>query len=166
MSLKNRLITQKARDEIDWRLARVEYQLKKREKAAERLLNLVQRTPKNVNGMPVDSTYIQYFTDFGTICFNIGQRHLSDRDRNTALKYFLQSTKVVGQYSARANLQIADILKQNISEAIKHAEKAEANKQFLNDNDTKVLYSLLTDLHRRAGNLDEARRYRQIWSSL
>ncbi|WP_340106289.1 tetratricopeptide repeat protein [Rhodohalobacter sp. 8-1] len=164
--LKPSLQTQTARDEVDWRLAVVEYQLEKDETAADRLMNLVNRTPTNEDGMPVDSTYIQYFSDYGLICFNIGQRHLGERDRRTALKYFRQSKKVKGQFRARANLQIADLLQNNISEAINHAKEAENEVQFLNENDTKALYSLLTDLHRRDGNLDEARRYRQLWSEL
>jgi len=164
--LKRSLQTQNARDEIDWRLAVVEYELEKDETAADRLMQLVNRTPTQENGMPADSTYNQYFSDYGLICFNIGQRHLRERDRRTALKYFRQSTKVKGQYSARANLQIADLLKNNIPEAIRHAQEAEEEINLLNENDTKALYSLLTDLYRRDGNLNQARYYRQLWSEL
>ena len=166
LSLLTRLRSQTATDEIDWRLSVVQYQNGKEEPAADRLMELYQRTPMNETGMPADSTYTRYFDDYGSICLNIGLRHLSDRNRSTALKYFQQSSKVPGQNRVRANLYIADLLRNNISEAIKHAQLAEEEMNLLNDTDQKELLNLLTDLHRRDGNMAEARRYRELWSQL
>lgn len=166
IGLKSSLISQNATDEIDWRLAVVEFELGKEERSADRLMSLFERSPKNEDGMPADSTYIQYFNDYGSICLNIGLRHLRERDRTTALKYFRQSAQIKGQNRARANLQIADLLQNNIAEAIRHAEQAEDDVNLLNETDQKNLYNLLTDLHRRNGNMARARQYRQLWSEL
>jgi len=165
-TLLPQLKTQSAKDEIDWRMAVVQYQNGKEEQAADRLMNLVQRTPTDGNGAPSDSTYSRYFNDYGSICLNIGLRHLSERNRSTALKYFQQSAKIEGQNKVRANLYIADLLSNNIQEAIKHAKRAEEEMQMLSEEDQKELLNLLTDLHRRDGNLEEARRYRELWSQL
>ncbi|MFO8028686.1 MAG: hypothetical protein R6U28_02385 [Cyclonatronaceae bacterium] len=155
-----------ARDEIVWRLGVVEYQNGKEEKAAERLLQLVQSTDTNSAGLPVDQGYLRYFNDYGLICFNIGQSYLSDRDRRNALKYFMQSSRINWQNRARAYLQIANILSNNVEESIRFAQLAEQESQSLNEQDLQALYSLLTDLHRRNGDMEEAKRYHQIWRGI
>ncbi len=160
------LRSDKARDEIDWRLAVVEYQNGKEKEAAERLLQLVSRSETNNDGLPTNSDYMRYFNDYGLICFNIGQSYLAERDRRNALAYFMQSSKVNWRNRARAYLQIANILSNNVPESIRYATLAESERNSLNEQDQRTLYSLLTDLHRRNGDMDEARRYHQIWRNI
>ena len=164
--LKGTLRSRTARDEIDWRLGVVEYQNGKEEQAAERLLQLVKRSETNSRGLPVDPDHMRYFNDYGLICFNLGQSNLNERDRRNALKYFMQSSKINWRNRARANLQIANILSNNVEESIRYANLAEEESNTLNDQDRLALYSLLTDLHRRNGDMDEARRYHQIWRGI
>lgn len=160
------LRSDRARDEIDWRLGVVEYQNGKEKQAAERLLQLVNRSETNNRGLPVDPGYMRYFNDYGLICFNIGQSYLAERDRQNALAYFMQSTKLNWRNRARAYLQIANILSNNVTESIRYATLAENESHALNEQDRRALYSLLTDLHRRNGDMDEARRYHQIWRGI
>ncbi len=164
--LMRNLRSQKARDEIDWRLGVVEYQNGKEAQAAERLFQLVKRSETNHEGLPVDPDYMRYFNDYGLICFNLGQSYLADRDRRNALKYFMQSSKISWRNRARANLQIANILSNNVEESITYAYLAEEESNSLNEQDRRALYSLLTDLHRRNGDMDQARRYHQIWRGI
>lgn len=155
-----------ARDEIDWRLGVLEYQNGKEKQAAERLLQLVNRSATNDDGLPTDPDYMRYFNDYGLICFNIGQSYLAERDRRNALTYFMQSSSVNWRNRGRAYLQIASILSNNVSESIRYASLAESESHALNEQDRRTLYSLLTDLHRRNGDMDEARRYHQIWRNI
>ncbi len=160
------LRSDEARDEIDWRLGVLEYQNGKEKQAAERLLQLVKRTETDHRGRPLNPDYMRYFNDYGLICFNIGQSYLAERDRRNALSYFMQSSKINWRNRARANLQIANILSNNVPESIRFASLAEEESYSLNEQDRRTLYSLLTDLHRRNGDMDEARRYHQLWRNI
>lgn len=166
MELQRSLKTKKANDEIDWRLGVVQYQLGKEDEAADRLLSLIQRTEINQDGSPVDSLYVRYFNDFGVITYNIGVQYLNERNRNLALKYFNQSTKVKWDNRARSYLSIADLLSNNVTEAIYHAELAEEELDSLDEQNRIELYEMLMDLHRRNGNRDRAMYYRDQLSQL
>ncbi|MDI6401633.1 hypothetical protein QLX67_06475 [Balneolaceae bacterium ANBcel3] len=160
------LKTISARDEIDWRLGVVQYQLGKQEVAVERLLQLVQRTETDLNDVPVDTLYNRYFDDFGTIAYNFGIQLLNQNERSLALKYFNQSTKVSWQHRARSYLQIANLISNNIKESIRFAQLAEKEVDSLSDQDKKALYELLADLHRRNRNIEVAQHYFQLWREI
>ncbi len=164
--LINNLKTNRAFDEIDWRLGVVQYQIGNQDEAANRLLNLVQRTEVLEDGSPVDSLYSRYFRDFGTITYNMGIEHRRNNERNLALKYLNQSTKVNWENRGRSYLQIADLLSNNLSEAIRFAELAEAEIDSLEESEIKSLYELLADLHRRSRNPDLAQHYFQLWREI
>ena len=166
IALMRDLGTQKAKDETDWRLAIVQYRLEKEDSAADRLMNLVNRTEKGIDGLPLDESYQRYFNDYGLICYNIGQRYLSERDRATALKYLEQSSRIQWSDRARANIEIAGILMNNLPEALRYASMAEEEISSLGPEDRKELYRLLSDLHRRNGNMPMASRYRELWSQI
>lgn len=161
--LINNLKTQRAKDEIDWRLAVVQYQLEKEEESANRLLALIQRSETGDDGSPIGKNYSEYFDDFGTITYNIGIKYNSNNNRSLALKYFIMSAKVKWSNRARSNLMIADLLSNNIEEAINYAKLAENEIDSLNDIDKKALYELLTNLYRSRGDMDIARNYLQLW---
>jgi tetratricopeptide (TPR) repeat protein len=165
LRLFNTLRSAKARDEIDWRLAVLQFELNKHDQAADRLFRLVQRTPLDpIDGMPVDTTYLRYFEDFGIVCFNLGTRYLhQERDRHTALKYYIQATQVPWSNRARSHLEVAKLLHNNLPEAIRHAEAAVTEVHRMSHEDRKELYQLMTQLYRRSGNTDLARRYFELW---
>lgn len=165
VQLLDQLKTQRAKDEIHWRTALTHYDMGKEKEAAERLMNLVKRTETRVrDGMPVDSAYNQYFEDYGVICYNIGLRYLrQERDRRMALKYFKQISALPWSNRAKTNLEIANIVSNNIPEALSHAEMALAEISKLNQDDEKELYRRLSDLHRRRGDTDTARKYIELW---
>jgi len=166
IDLYKRLNTTKAKDEIQWRLAVVEYQLGKVETAADRLLKLVQRTETEADGSPTNPQYSNYFYDFGIITYNIGLQQLSNKNRPLALSYLLQSSKIKWDQRARSNLRIADLLFNNIQESLKHALLAESEIQTLSQTEVKSLYRLLSELYRRSGNMNEARKYFAIWRGI
>ena len=166
IELRNSLKTNRALDEIDWRLGVVQYQLEKQDEAADRLLNLVQRTDILEDGSPTDSLYNRYFRDFGTITYNMGIEYRRNNQRNLALKYLNQSTKVKWENRARSFLQIADLLRNNVNEAIQYAQSAEEEIDSLNEDEVKSLYELLTDLHNRARNAELAQHYFQLWREI
>ncbi|MEX0686878.1 MAG: hypothetical protein WD267_04805 [Balneolales bacterium] len=165
IKLLDRLKTQKAKDEIHWRTALTHYEMGKDDEAADRLMKLVNRTETRLrDGTPVDSTYNQYFEDYGIISYNIGMQYLKEeRNRLVALKYFKQVSTFPWSNRAKTNLEISKIINNNIPEAIQHAEKALTEVNRLNKDDEKELYRRLSDLNRRHGNMEAARKYIQKW---
>lgn len=165
VSLYNQLNTQRARDEIDWRIAIIHFEMEKEDDAAERLKGLVQRTEtKNEDGMPVDSLYHRYFEDYGIICFNLGTKHLQrERDRHTALKYYKQAAAIPWTNRALANFEVAKLVINNIPEAIRHAEAAIDEIETLDPDRQRELYQVLSQLYRRSGNTELARHYFELW---
>ncbi len=159
------LSTQPARDEINWKLALVEANLGKTESAVVRLKHLVDRAPKRTDGTPEDPQYSRYFDAYGTLCYNLASENLREqRDKRSALTYYLQSASIAWENRARAYLEAAKILQNNTPEAIAYAVKGlEASPT---EDDLKSLYALLVSLHRRAGNQNEARRYFNLHRAL
>lgn len=166
LHLSDNLKTVAARDEIEWRLSVLQYQMGKEGEAADRLLSLVLRTETNDEGLPLYDTYKRYFNDFGIITYNLGVKHESERNRNLALKYFMQSANTFWDYRARANLRIANLLSNNIQNALEYANLAEKEIDSLDIEERRSLYQLLTELNRRLGNTELARMYHTQWREL
>ena len=165
--LRSSVETQDARDWTDWRLALVEYEVGDRDTAADRLQALVERTEREDNGAPADESYQRYFDAYGTICYNLGLEYLGERrDNRTALKYFEQSTRVPWNGQARAALEAAQILRNNVRQAVEYAEMAAEKEDQLSAEDRQVLFRTLVDYHRRMGNREEAAHYAERYRSL
>lgn len=161
------LSAQTAIDEIDWRLGIVEYNLGDNEEAANRLQALVARAPTGPDGVPSDQAYARYFDDFGTLLVNLGRGfRVEQRDRRTALKYFTQATTFPWSGRAVAQFESARLLQGNVEAALENANLALADETSLNDQQRGELYRLLMELHRRTGDFDAARRYRDAYRAL
>jgi hypothetical protein len=158
--------TKEAYDEIDWRLSLTQYSLDKPEEAVDRLKNLIARSETDSMGVATTETYAEYFEDYATMCYNIAQRHLSNRDRRSALTYLLQSVEIPWTKRARSNLGIAIILQNNIEQSMLYAQEAEAQFDQLTTDEQRNLYRLFNNLHRRMGNMDLASRYYQLFRSM
>lgn len=154
-------------DETEWRLAIVDYNLGNEEEAAERLRRLVARTPTDSSGTPVDSTYARYFDDYGTLALNMGRSARVDRrDSRTALKYFTQATELEWSGQAVAHYEVARLIQGNTEAALESADRALADEDALSTDQRLNLYRLLMELHRRRGDFEEARRFRDAYRAL
>ena len=154
-------------DEIDWRLGIVDYNLGNNEAAANRLQALVARAPVGPDGAPDGEAYTRYFDDFGTLLVNLGRSfRVEQRDRRTSLKYFTQATTFPWSGRAVAQFESARLLQGNVEAALEIANLALADEASLNDQQRGELYRLLMELHRRTGDFESARRYRDAYRAL
>lgn len=154
-------------DETEWRLAIVDYNLGNQAAAAERLQALVARTPKDASGAPVDPEYARYFDDYGTLTVNMGRSaRVEARDSRTALKYFTQATELTWSGQAVAHFEVARLVQGNVEAALESANRALGDEEALSSDQRLELYRLLMELHRRAGDFDEARRFRDAYRAL
>lgn len=154
-------------DEIDWRLAIVDYNLGAGEAAAERLHALAGRIPQGPAGTPRDSAAQRYLDDYGTLCLNLGRQALLERrDNRTALKYFEQAARIGWDGRAAAHLESALLLQSNVPEALGRARHALTGEATLTTAQRLDLYRLLIGLYRRSGDFDQARHFQEAYRAL
>jgi hypothetical protein len=166
-ALKNQVTLRSAADEIDWRLAIVEYNLGLVDGAADRLKSLVERTEKDANGNATLEAYARYLEDFGTLCMNLGLQQVRDRrDTRTALMYYTQATRFGWSGRALAHYEMARLLQANVQAALDSARAALREEAALTDPQKADLYRLLMELHRRAGDFEQARTFRDAYRSI
>jgi Tfp pilus assembly protein PilF len=167
VDLLTSLTSRAAVDETEWRLSILEYNLGDTEPAAERLLGLVERTPTDDLGVPLDSTHVRYFDDYGRLCLNLGRAfRLEERDSRTALKYFTQATRVNWSGRAVAYFEVARLVQGNVTAALENADMALQAQSTLTDQQRGDLYRLLMELYRRVGDFDRAREFRDAYREL
>ncbi|MDH3272070.1 MAG: hypothetical protein OEN56_12090 [Gemmatimonadota bacterium] len=165
--LLTRLSNRDAMDETEWRLGIVDYNLGNTSAAAERLQALVARTPTDASGVPFDSTHARYFDDYGTLTLNLGRSARADlRDSRTALKYFTQATELAWSGRAVAHFEVARLLQGNTGAALESATRALEGEDALSVDQRAELYRLLMELHRRTGDFDAARRFRDAYRAI
>ncbi len=154
-------------NEVDWRLAIVDYNMGNGEAAAARLHLLVERIATDSTGRPVDAADGRYLDDYGAVCLNLARTLLHDqRDNRTALKYYEQATRIEWEGRAVAHLETATLLQTNVPAALDHATHALAREAELSVDQRKTLYRSLMDLYRRFGDFDRARAFRDRYRTL
>jgi tetratricopeptide (TPR) repeat protein len=161
------LTARTAVDETEWRLAIVDYNLGRTEDAAERLRTLVDRTPMDSVGAPVDPAYARYFDDYGTLCMNLGRSARAERrDNRTALKYLTQASEIAWSGRGTAYFEAARLVQANLPAALESAMAAYALEDTMTVEQRLDLYRLLMELHRRSGDFEGARRFRDAFLAL
>ncbi len=166
-ALKGEVTLRSASDEIEWRLAIVEYNLGLVDEAADRLRSLVERTEKDAEGHAVEEAYARYLEDFGTLCMNLGLEQTRDRrDPRTALMYYAQATRFGWSGRALAHYEMARLLQANVEAALESAGAALREEASLTAPQKAELYRLLMELHRRTGDFDQARTFRDAYRSI
>ncbi len=162
-ALLGELRTAEAKDEIEWRIAILEYQkLNKKRSAVERLARVVKRRSRGRSQPPSDSLLQRYTEAYGTMCYNLGLENL-DRSRQTAFAYFLQAAAVPWNGRAKSYLEIAKLSRNNPEAVVENSLAALRQTPGLQGEELAQLYRLLTAAYKRMGRFEEAREYYQKW---
>lgn len=161
LKLTKTLKTQKARDEIEWRAAVLEYQkIGNKDIAVERLHVLINRTRKRPGGQPADTSYQRYFEDYATMCYNLGLEYAQSRNWQEAYAYFLQASQINWKGQAKSNVEIAKIVQNNPDLVIQHCKLAQENEYTLSKIEKQQLYQLLSVAYLKKGMTDLAKEAR------
>jgi pentatricopeptide repeat protein len=153
------LKTKRAKDEMSWTYAAIEYKnLNRKASAVGRLYEVIQTIPKNAAGTPLNADYKEYFEAYGTMCYNIGIDTLRS-DRKLAYTYFAQAAEIDWSGRGKSYMFMADLSRANPQLLIANGEKAMALSVQLSPDELQNLYKLLVDGYRRAGQVDKARNY-------
>ena len=103
----------------------------------------------------------------GTLCMNLGLEQTRDRrDPRTALMYYAQATRFGWSGRALAHYEMARLLQANVEAALESAGAALREEASLTAPQKAELYRLLMELHRRTGDFDQARTFRDAYRSI
>lgn len=157
--IQRTLKTKRAKDEMSWTYAAIEYKnLNRKASAVSRLYEVIQTIPKNAAGTPLDPNNKDYFEAYGTMCYNMGIDTLRS-DRKLAYTYFSQAAEIDWSGRGKSYMFMADLSRANPQLLIANGEKAMALSAQLAPDELQNLYKLLVDGYRRAGHVDKARNY-------
>jgi len=161
------LRTSRARREIGWRLATLEFNSLQHEEEALRIMQtVVQARGRDSLAVLADTLYQKYIDSYGAMCFNQGQKMLAAKKFTTALTYFQQSATLPWNYRAKSYLELGKLAVNDppraetmVKQALKLAKQLDAREEL-------AAYDLLTNSLKRQGKFDEARqsfeRYRKL----
>ncbi|MCG3118278.1 MAG: hypothetical protein ALAOOOJD_00446 [bacterium] len=153
------LKTKRAKDEMSWTFAAIEYKnLNRKASAVSRLYEVIQTIPKNPAGTPLDAGYKEYFEAYGTMCYNMGIDTVRS-DRRLAYSYFAQAAEIDWSGRGKSYMFMADLSRANPQLVIANGEKAVALASQLAPEELQNLYKLLVEGYRRSGQVDKAKNY-------
>ncbi|MCU0642643.1 MAG: hypothetical protein MUC94_00045 [bacterium] len=133
LQLLPKVKTKKAKDNITWMLARVEYySLDQIEEAGDRLYNLVinadtSKIKSSIYKAPEDSLYKRYFRDCGEILFRLGSTFRDQGLQEKARIYFSKDTTFEWSGRGKAFLPLALLV--DIPENIDPVERLKARNE-------------------------------------
>jgi tetratricopeptide (TPR) repeat protein len=153
------LKTKRAKDEMSWTYAAIEYKnLNRKANAVARLYEVIQTIPKSADGTPLDANYNDYFDAYGTMCYNMGIDTLRS-DRRLSYTYFAQAAEIDWSGRGKSYMFMAELSRANPQLLITNGEKAMALASQLSPDELQSLYKLLVDGYRRSGQVDKAKNY-------
>ncbi|MFQ5632467.1 MAG: hypothetical protein ACE5I1_27170, partial [bacterium] len=163
------LRTKRARQEIKWRLANLEFSnLNHQDTAIVRMKQIMDFYQVDSTGMVLakaDTLVKEYADAYGVMCYNTGQKALEIPDREKALPYFLQSAAVAWSLQAKAYLEIAKLLLNDPDRATPYALQAYQLQDQLNAGELQDTLRILVQVLRRQRRFAEARKYQEILHS-
>jgi len=123
--LKRQLSDQFAIDEIDWRIAGLEFKyLNKKRHACNRLLNIIKKNGKASHYPPhLISTYEKYVTDCGIMHYHLGMEYIQKAEYKQAQKYLDQGAKLNWYGNYKCQLELAKLNKHDPQISLEIIEK-------------------------------------------
>jgi tetratricopeptide (TPR) repeat protein len=161
------LRTSRARREIGWRLATIEFnQLQREEEALRTMQIVVQAHGRDSLAVLADTLYQRYIDSYGAMCFNQGQKMLAAKKFTTALTYFQQSATLNWNYRAKSYLELGRLAVNDPPRAETLAKQALKLAKQLDPREELAALELITQALKRQAKFDEAKIYFDRYRSL
>lgn len=152
------LWTKRTKDEINWRIALLDFvQLGNKAEGVQRLCYVIKYSPvDSLTGAPLDSNYVRYFNDYGNMCFNLGNEYY-EKDKLIAYIYFQQAAATNYKERGKAFLRLAQISEFDPKETIDLCQKTIQYENELDKNEKIILYKVMHNAYRKLGDFKNAR---------
>lgn len=160
------LWTKRTKDEINWRIALLDFNyLGNRPEGVQRLFYVIKSSAvDSVTHAPLDSNYVRYFNDYGNMCFNMGNEFLH-KDKLIAYIYFQQAAATHYKEQGKAFLQVAQISQFDPYETISLCNKTLKYLDELEDREKAILYEVMHKAYRKLGDFENARFWYEKYKS-
>ncbi len=161
------LWTKRTRDEINWRVATLDFDyLGNKEEGISRMHRVIKTTAvDSLTAAPLDSMARRYFNDYGRFCFMLGSEKW-EKDRLQSYIYFQQAAQTNYNERRKAFIQLAEISKFDPHETIALCQRAQAFENELDNAEKEVLYRLLYQSYRKLGDFARAKTWYDRWKGL
>ncbi|MDZ7342069.1 MAG: hypothetical protein ONB27_11995 [candidate division KSB1 bacterium] len=161
------LWTKRTRDEINWRVATLDFDyLGNKEDGVARMHRVIKTTAvDSLTAAPLDSMARRYFNDYGRFCFMLGAENW-EKDRLRSYIYFQQAAQTNYNERRKAFLQLAEISKFDPNETIALCQRAQDFEHELDKTEKEVLYRLLYQSYRKLGDFTKAKLWFDRWKEL
>jgi tetratricopeptide (TPR) repeat protein len=161
------LRSSRARREIGWRLATLEFNfLQREEEALNTMQTVVKARGSDSLSVIADSLYQKYIDSYGAMCFNQGQKMLAAKKFTTALTYFQQAARLDWNYRAKSYLEWSKLAVNDAPRAETLAKEALKYSQQLDPREELAAMELVTQALKRQGKFNEARQYFERYRKL
>ncbi len=157
LDLYSKLHTFKAKSEIQWQVAKLEFQyLKDKNTAIDRLYKILHAVELDSFGMAKLLDYQKYLNDYGKMCYNLGIEHLESKNYKLAFIYFAQSVTFYWDEIGKSYLQLAALSSIQNDVTIEYCNKALQYRNSLTSAEIKKTYELLFKSYKRKGEFKKA----------
>ncbi|MBD3287486.1 hypothetical protein GF337_01670 [candidate division KSB1 bacterium] len=167
LELYEKLHTFKAKSEIQWQVATLEFQyLGEKNTAIDRLYKIIRDVKLDSSGMAEVLDYQKYLNDYGKMCYNLGVEYLESNNFKLAFIYFAQSVTFYWDEIGKSYLQLAALSSIHNDVAIEYCNKALQFRHSLSSVEVKKTYELLFKSYKRKGEFKKAEPwYRKLVNS-
>jgi len=151
--LKRQLSDPFAIDEIEWRIAGLEFKyLGKKPHACRRMLNIIKKNETSPYYPPhLMNTYNKYVTDCGIMHYHLGMEYIQHADYKQAQKYLEQGAKLNWYGNYKCQLELAKLNKHDPQISLKIIEKVLSGKTDLTDSEKLVALEIKLSALRKLG---------------
>lgn len=166
--------TEVARDEINWRLSRLEFfQLKRQYQGLNRLWQVIKKGFIDSGEAQSDSTYREYLGNYARMCYEQGRREYRELGHlRAAFIYFSRASEIKSPYQARACYFLTALVSGS-PKSIKHSQKtieygtkAWRLKNDLGKISQKNLAFFISRAYQEKGDFDSALEWYEIYYRL
>ncbi len=177
LSLLQGISRRSAVDEIEWKIATMDYAIfENRQTGVDRLKNVINRAKRegilSDEGMIVSadpgSLYPTFLEDYGTMCYNLAMDYLTEKkQRKKAFAYMLQASEINWEKRGSCFVELMKMARNNPVRLIEFGERA-LETDISREERTFVFKQLVTAYKRKGGNqdFDKARAYFNEWKRL
>ncbi len=154
----------RAKNEINWRIASIEYNiLGRKNEALARMFHVIQSIQRNPVVDPLREIYLK---DYAAMCYSVGLDYLNTNQMRLAYIYFHQASQIVWERQGDCFYQLAHLSRDNPAEGIRHCLRSLDFSDQISKSRIASLYELLAILYKRMGEFDNANKYFQNWVNL
>ena len=151
------LKTQHTKNEINWRIASIDYNFLNKDHAAlGRMFRVIKKIKAELENNKLSSIYLK---DYAAMCFSMAVKYYKKHNYRFAHIYFTQASKIEWERLGECYFQLALLSQANPTENIYNCKQALVSSQQLTPKKVSKIYKMLFDSYKSQGEFEIAKQY-------